>query len=774
MEPGWLPEANDVAKTLISGAQAAAAWRRSSATRREEDGHPDEVYVVHGASTAVPCEPGPDVAHGRDDVVRRLVNLVGKKGRGQPQLLVGAGGMGKSTIARLVADRVRNSCQKARIWWISAVNEESLSGGLISLARDLGASAADQETIRTNTVASLGDVADRIWSRLAAQPEWLLVVDNADDPSMLGPSDGTGWIRQTGRGLLLVTTRSGNESCWPGWVDPTTVGPLSVAAAAKVLTVLAPQAGDPAAARDLAQRLGCLPLALRMAGMYLRRDFAVWHTFNEYQRALDADGVGRVIEVSNQADQRAVITQTWELSLDALVKSGLPQARPLLWLLSCYAPGSRIPLEIVTASGRRDRLAALLDPQRIRSTNQLTQNCLDGLDGLASVGLIHRLDTDGGSAHIELHPFIAEVTRTMLDAGNQARLDPSLVRDSAVAAIRTMTRRLDVSRADHWRTFHVLAPHVQALLSGTARHLGDRQRRNLLDCMVRCVTSYLWSRAEPRAEQLAEHALEVARTLDCECTSAYLRLRHVHAWSIRDQDRFAEAAESFREVLAAQQQLRHGATGADALHTRHDLAWAMGRLGRWTEAEQELRHVLREWRARLQRRGRQRDDQFILHTRCKLCWCVGKQGQWELAERDYRVLLADRAEILGANHADTLDTLESLGKALAWQGKWADAETEFRTLAARRALTLGEQHPDTLLARQLETYAVGYQALRRHDRRTQRAELTRLEKILRDQEAVRGTEHRDTRDSRAFLAALRGTYPPDLSWTEDLPRPETG
>jgi hypothetical protein len=753
---------------------------------RSRDEVPDQserAFVVAGTSTAVPDDPGPAVAHGRDDVVTRLVDLLVVRDRDHAQVLVGAGGMGKSTIARLVAAKACRNDPKRHIWWISAVNEEHLSGGLISLARQLGASTADQEAIRTHTVADLGDIADRIWYLLdESEPGWLLVIDNADDPNLLGPPNGRGWIRTANAGLLLVTSRNSNEFCWPGGVEFTPIGPLSAEAATDVLTDLAPHAGSRAAARDLAIRLGCLPLALRMAGMYLRRDFVAWPTFAEYRQALDIEGIAQVIEASQRAEPLALITQTWELSLDALEKAGLPQARSLLWLLSCYAPGSSIPADVVIASDKlvsvrqraRDRhpLAKLLDPDQVRTRQLLAQDCLDGLNGLGSFSLVQAVRSHDQAGQIELHPFIAEVTQTVLNAGRQGSVDPLLVRNSAVTAIGEAVRKLDVGRVEHWPRFHALTPHVQELLTSTAPHLGMRWRRDLLDCMTLCISSYVWSRAEPRAEQLAAEALERGRFLGCADSPAYLRLRYVQAWAIRDQDRFAEAAVALRQVLAAQRRLPGGATRADTLRTRHELGWTFGRLGQWADAEVELRQVLREWRARRQHRGLRGDDSFILHTRCKLCWCVGKQGHWDVAERDYRHLLDDRAAILGPDHADTLDTMESLGKAMAWQGKWAEAQAEFHRLAVGRARKLGERHPDALLAHQLETYAAGYQAALRNDRDAQRTAVARLEQILRHQEFVRGVEHRNTLDSRAFLAILRGTYSPNLSWTDDLPRPQ--
>jgi hypothetical protein len=61
---------------------------------------------------------------------------------------------------------------------------------------------------------------------------------------------------------------------------------VSIEAATNVLMDLAPDAGSWDAAQALAARLGCLPQALRMAGIYLRREFIAWPTFDEYRRAL--------------------------------------------------------------------------------------------------------------------------------------------------------------------------------------------------------------------------------------------------------------------------------------------------------------------------------------------------------------------------------------------------------------------------------------------------------------------------------------------------------
>ena len=123
--------------------------------------------------------------------------------------------------------------------------------------------------------------------------------------------------------------------------------PLEYTTGARVLADLAPGMTDPGGeqARELARRLGGLPLALHLAGSYLASPFARWHTFAGYRDALDSSDLpGALIDLDDAGGQgRATIQRTWGLSLDALAADGRPQARPLLFLLSCYAAATPIP-----------------------------------------------------------------------------------------------------------------------------------------------------------------------------------------------------------------------------------------------------------------------------------------------------------------------------------------------------------------------------------------------------------------------------------------------
>jgi tetratricopeptide (TPR) repeat protein len=355
--------------------------------------------------------------------------------------------------------------------------------------------------------------------------------------------------------------------------------------------------------------------------------------------------------------------------------------------------------------------------------------------------------------------------------------DPEVVRATAAAAACAFAGALDTGSAEHWPYFRVLTPHVEELLLHTAAHLAPRGRRDLLTCMVLCVAAHNWSKAEPLAEQLSLRTMALAGQLGCQGQDVYLRLRHVHAWARREQGWLAEAASEFQEILPMQRSTKNGATRLDTLRTQQQLAWTLGRLGRWPEAEEGLREVIRLLDARRREHGTEGADCRILrlHARCMSYWCVGRQGRWAEAERGYRQLLTDREEALGPYHPDTLDVRYNIGKALAWQGKWTSAETEWRHTTSDRAQALGEQHPDTLLARQLWLYAGGYQAWQSGDRQTSGTAVAGLEMVLSVQREKRGDSHRETLETHALLTALRGGYSPHMTmWPEDIPRPGAG
>ncbi|MFJ3903847.1 tetratricopeptide repeat protein [Streptomyces sp. NPDC090025] len=128
---------------------------------------------------------------------------------------------------------------------------------------------------------------------------------------------------------------------------------------------------------------------------------------------------------------------------------------------------------------------------------------------------------------------------------------------------------------------------------------------------------------------------------------------------------------------------------------------------------------------------------------------LGRLGRWQEAADLLRTVVRDRDHVLGTDHPDTLASGYELGFALTRLGLPAEALRQYGLVAEGRARTLGADHPDTLAARQETGYALG--GLGRH------AEACVVyEQVLAVRERTIGPDHPDTLRCRHNLAFTLG------------------
>ncbi|KAJ4354755.1 hypothetical protein N0V95_003528 [Ascochyta clinopodiicola] len=80
----------------------------------------------------------------------------------------------------------------------------------------------------------------------------------------------------------------------------------------------------------------------------------------------------------------------------------------------------------------------------------------------------------------------------------------------------------------------------------------------------------------------------------------------------------------------------------------------------------------------------------------KAAWYANDMGQYSKALELNSASLRVRESVLGAEHPDTLDSLNSLGMVLRRQGKYSEAERVHQRALEARQRVLGEDHFDTL------------------------------------------------------------------------------
>jgi tetratricopeptide (TPR) repeat protein len=742
--------------TLSTAAAVGITWWRARVGDREEFRRRRAAPgVAPGMTVAPPVGALPTLVRGRGRLMRLLRRWL-RRPPGVVVVLAGMGGVGKSTVAAALARhsaRTRRIGRRSRpVWWVWAADSLSLAGGLASVARQLGAEPADLEAISTGAA----DGPDRFWELLDSAPSgWLLIFDNADSPDILRGTrsdagragarpmgtvgqNGTGWVRPSRRGLTIVTSRDADQETWGAHARLVPLGPLDETDAARALLDLAPEAGDEAAARLLARRLGGLPLALHLAGSYLRSTVVYCPTFTAYAEVLGGDGGLRLLDGSGAPD-RSVVTRTWEISLDNLARDGVPQARNLLRLLSCYAADASIPMSLL--DGRR--LFPLLAREPTGSSVDHSDLLLErGLRALARVGLID-VGTSGRERALTLHPLIVQTNRmNLMNLGTTtSRItepDATLVRQVAAGLVVDALSGLRVDEPADWPRYRMVGVHLHALLGTVADHLDEDGLTALLRATWMTVCALDESGAHDVAERLNRAALAHVPHQDHEVG---LCLSHQLAWELALRGWYTDSERIFLEVTQRRARLL-GDDHPETLKSRHELAWVAGCQQRWVEAEARYDLVLED------RRHVLGEDHFdTLLTRFERGWSIANQGRFDEARALLELVLQDRIRLLGEAHQRTVGTRHELAWIAAKQGRLGEAESLYRQVLVDRRRALGDEHLSTLTIHHELAWVLACRG------RSKEA-ATRYARVLDIRRRRLGEDHPDTRATALALDRL--------------------
>ena len=144
-------------------------------------------------------------------------------------------------------------------------------------------------------------------------------------------------------------------------------------------------------------------------------------------------------------------------------------------------------------------------------------------------------------------------------------------------------------------------------------------------------------------------------------------------------------------------------------------------------------------------------EYFVWHEIGYAKYCLGRYRE---AEEVFRRAIEGRERTLGAEHKDTLTSVDWLGEALYLQGKYVEAEEMFRRAIEGRERILGAEHELTLAS----VHWLG-QALCKQDKSAEAEEM--LRRAMEGRERTLGAEHKDTLtsvDSLGEVLYLQGKY----------------
>jgi WD40 repeat protein len=267
-----------------------------------------------------------------NQITSNFIDDIREEPRAVTLALKGAGGFGKTTLARAVCadERIQAAFDDGILWVTFGEKVENLTGKVDDLVYTLTGKHSNANTLETVTAELVNALAER---------DILLVLDDVWDAAHLKP-----FLQGGTRCARLITTR--DAATLPPGTQKINIDEMSRPEAVTLLRRGLP-AGEEAAFERLAQRLGYWPLLLKLVNGALRDTVLDFHqplldALNDMNQGLDEGGL-TVFDLDNTTDRSKAVRMTIELSLSRLSAEEKGRFEQLV----IFPEDINIPLEIV-------------------------------------------------------------------------------------------------------------------------------------------------------------------------------------------------------------------------------------------------------------------------------------------------------------------------------------------------------------------------------------------------------------------------------------------
>ncbi|MDI1230392.1 MAG: tetratricopeptide repeat protein [Methylobacter sp.] len=596
----------------------------------------------------VPFRPKGDQMVGRRDALADVRHQLcdGKRTSiGQTAAFQGLGGLGKTQLAVEYAHAYQNEYPNGVIW-INA--DQDITAQLIKLAED------------ARWVSPLSDQPFKIQTalcRLRETSDCLIVFDNlellADIKDFLPKPQANPHI--------LVTSRTEQ----PGF-NPVALNILSPELGLQLLMQEAGREPDgeeqSQAARLIVERLDGLPLALELAGAYLRRRPAVsWEQYLELLRDNPRSAFPARLQGESLTGHEADIYATLKIN------ETLFEEEPLL----------REVLDLLTWSGSAPMALSLL-------CATLGQDKPSALTGALSLGVALRiLQQPDGNERYAIHRLVREVRRE--DVPLETR------RDWAEGCGRCLGGWFEAHRID----FHDL-PLFEAGLDHLEAWRYNAERLGYALMAVRMIwlqayPPYHWGRYG-EAKRDVERALELYEQAAKQDAPLQAHLLNDLASVTSTMSNNKVALKLGEQALAIRREL-YGTDHSDTVRSFANVAEQHYKLGEYDKALELGKQALV-----ICHKLFVEDHPVTATTLSNVAIYHNKLGEHDKALDLGRQALAIRCNLFGEEHPDTANSLSNISYILNDLNQRNEAlELSQQALFIRQKM-LGEAHPDTILS----------------------------------------------------------------------------
>jgi tetratricopeptide (TPR) repeat protein len=537
---------------------------------------------------------------GRDDelaLLRHHLQTGQATALSQAQAISGLGGIGKTQLALEYAYRYYQDYQA--VLWARAESTETMISSYVALATLLRLPEREEKEQEVTVQAV------KIW--LQTHRGWLLILDNADDLSLL-----LAFLPPSLGGHLLLTTRA------------TATGRLAHRIEIEILTpkqgalfflrrsgLLPPDATledasppEQSLALQLSTELGGLPLALDQAGAYVEETgtnlVEYWQLYQQYRADLLQQRGGLV------SDHSSSVATTWLVSFQR-VEERNPAAADLLRLLAWLPPDGTAE-EILPAGA--SFLGPVLAPV---AENGLLRN--QAIEALRAYSLIRR---DPKEHMLSMHRLVQAVLRD-----RQGEAERRLWIERMIQTINAAFPAGD--EYENWPQCERLLLH--ALLAAQWSETYQISRTEMGRLLHETATYLRWRARYAEAEPLCQHALRIwEQQLGPEHPLVAYPLNGL-ADLYTSQGKYVEAEPLYQRAL----RIREQQLGPEHSET----AYTIGHLARFWEAQDnnEEASVLFARALRIYEQALGAHHSKTTETRERLIALLHAMGQHEEAAR---------------------------------------------------------------------------------------------------------------------------------------------
>ncbi|OAL05939.1 TPR-like protein, partial [Phaeosphaeriaceae sp. SRC1lsM3a] len=645
----------------------------------------------------------------RENQLERLRTHI-SSARSQRLAIYGLGGCGKTALALEIAYWVKEHHPACAVFWVSALSRDAFEYAYYLIAKLLDLSGIED---------SREDVKDLVRVTLSDNDfgPWLMVVDNADDETVLfGPPSKDEDVEQlikylpgSSYGSIIFTTRTQAAAVKLAESNTMAIEELERSDAIAILSRRLlhehqSQLSDAEKVDELLEVLQYHALAIVQAIAFINTNNVTISEYTALYRDNEKDATDLLGEdfddQGRYRDATNTVAMTWYISFEQLQRQN-PIAAEHLCFMACTAsndinasvfPPLYSNVEHLKAMGTLKAYAFVTEqrPQIVQTAGAAQK----------------------AKKIFDVHPLVHLATRSWLKAHRQW----ALWTETTLTRLADIVPYGDHGTREYWQPFLHHAMHLVDIPEVHDLH----DRMTLLERVGRCQRSIgRYQVAERAYRQAWDQRIRTSGPGHADSLKAMGNIALV----LGCQEKWTEAEKLHREELAITREIL-GERAPQTLITRGNLALAVLGQSKYGEAERMCRETVGLNKEVL---GETHPD--TLASMQNLAGALHGLGKHSDAESLHRETLALRRVTLCATHADTLSSLSALGTVVQAQRKYAEAESIHREELAQRIKIMGEEHPDTVKSMQKLGHVLCIQEKYTEAEKVQRKALSTSEKV---------------------------------------------